>query len=74
MHTTAAQLLSESIRRLERLEACLPDVEYWNGVRRRAAALSMSLAIFLPVVQDLDNTVQPPRLSRKLSRATKERV
>jgi hypothetical protein len=73
-HVTAAELLSESIRRLERLETSLPDVEYWNGVRRRAAALSMSLAIFLPDVEDLDNTINPPRPSRRLNRAAKERV
>ena len=71
---SAAELLSESIRRLERLEECLPDVEYWNGVRRRAAALSMSLAIFLPDVQDLDRAIHPPRPSRKINRAAKERV
>jgi len=71
---SAAELLSESIRRLERLEECLPDVEYWNGVRRRAAALSMSLAIFLPDAQDLDDAIQPAHPSRKLNRAPKERV
>lgn len=63
---TAAELLSESIRQLERLETCLPNAEYWNRVRRRAAALSMSLAIFLPDVQAVDDVISPPRPLRKL--------
>jgi len=51
---SAADNLSEAIRQLETLEHIVPDGKYWSRVRRRAAALAMSLAVFLPDVEDVD--------------------
>ena len=61
---TAAELLSKAISELERLEKILPDADYWNRIRRRAAALAMSLQIFLPDVEDVDAAIKPPRSKR----------